>query len=192
MRRIVLDMARRVQISVVGFDEDSCTAVARDAAYRVGKAIAMEGGTVVCGGLGGVMEAASKGALEAGGRSLGIVPSMDSAQANRYCDIVVATGLGKSRSFVVAYTGDAMIVVGGGAGTLIEAAAAYQAGKPIVAVRGTGGVADEWAGRYFDERRTSMILVGSSPEGAVKNALRELARRGKRAGKARAAKRTGA
>jgi uncharacterized protein (TIGR00725 family) len=169
-------MVRRVQISVVGFNDDSCTEVARDAAYRVGKAIGKEGGTVVCGGLGGVMEAASKGAFDAGGHSVGIVPSEDSSQANRYCDFVVATGLGKSRNFVVAYSGDAMVVVGGGAGTLIEAAAAYQADKPIVAVKGTGGVADAWAGRFMDDRRTRVVLEGSSPEDAVKKVMRELSR----------------
>ena len=75
-------MARPVQISVVGYNDDSCTDAAREAAYRVGKAIAKEGATVVCGGLGGVMEAASKGAAEAGGHSVGIIPSGDPAQAN--------------------------------------------------------------------------------------------------------------
>ena len=172
-------MVRRVQISVVGFDADSCTDVARDAAYRVGKAIAKEGATLVCGGLDGVMEAASRGALEAGGHSVGIIPSADSAQANDYCDFVVATGLGKSRNFVVAYSGDAMVVVGGGAGTLIELAAAYQAGKPIVAVGGTGGVADAWAGKHIDERRTGKVLEGANPEDAVKMVIRELSRQGK-------------
>jgi uncharacterized protein (TIGR00725 family) len=172
-------MVRRVQISVVGFNEDSCTEVARDAAYRVGRAIAKEGGCVVSGGLGGVMEAASKGASEAGGHSVGIIPSADSAQANKYCDFVVATGLGRSRNFVVAYSGDAMVLVGGGAGTLIEAAAAYQADKPIASVKGTGGVADAWAGKYVDERRTRLIIEGSSPEDAVKKVMRELSRRDK-------------
>jgi uncharacterized protein (TIGR00725 family) len=172
-------MVRRVQISVVGFDADSCTEVAREAAYRVGQAVAKAGGTVVCGGLGGVMEAASKGARDAGGLSVGVVPSADSAQANEYCDFVIATGIGRSRNFVVAYSGDALVVVGGGAGTLIEAAAAYQASKPIVAVRGTGGVADAWAGRYLDERRTVMILGGLGPEDSVKKVMRELSRHGK-------------
>jgi len=171
-------MAKRAQISVVGFNEDSCTPAARDAAYRVGKAIAMEGATMVCGGLGGVMEAACKGASEAGGLAVGIVPSADLAQANKYCDVVVATGLGWSRNFVVAYSGDAVIVVGGGAGTLTEAAAAYQADKPIVSVKGTGGVADEWGGRYFDERRTRRMIEGSSPEDAVKKVLHEISRGG--------------
>lgn len=171
-------MVRGVQISVVGFDADSCTEVAREAAYRVGRAIAMEGGTVVCGGLGGVMEAASRGALDAGGHSVGIIPSADADEANRYCEFVIATGLGRSRNFIVAYSGDAMIVIGGGAGTISEAAAAYQVAKPIVAVKGTGGVADEWAGRYLDGRRTRLIVGGSSPEDAVRKVMRELSRKG--------------
>jgi uncharacterized protein (TIGR00725 family) len=185
-------MVRRVQISVVGFDADSCTEVARDAAYRVGRAIAKEGGTVVCGGLGGVMEATGRGARDAGGHTVGIVPSADPAQANEFCDFVVATGLGGSRDFVVAYSGDAVIVVGGGAGTLIEVAAAYQAAKPIVAVKGTGGVADAWAGRYMDDRQTRKMLWGSSPEDAVKKAVRELARNDRGRAKVKSAKRTGA
>ena len=185
------DMDRGVQISVVGFDDDSCTEVAREAAYRVGAAIAREGATVVCGGLGGVMEAASKGAREAGGHVLGIIPSADSVQANRYCEFVVATGIGKSRNFVVAYSGDAMIVVGGGAGTISEVAAAYQVAKPITTVKGTGGVADEWAGRYLDDRRTRLILGGSSPEDAVKKVMRELSRQGKGPAKPKAVRRAG-
>ena len=133
-----------------------------------------------------MMEAATKGARDAGGLSVGIVPSEDAAQANEFCDFVIATGLGMSRDFVVAYSGDAMVVVGGGGGTLIETAAAYQASKPIVAVKGTGGVADAWAGRYIDDRRTKMILGASSPEDAVKTAMRELSRRGKNPSKAEA------
>ena len=176
LSRSIVDMTRRAQISVVGFNEDSRTKAARDAAYQVGRAIAMVGGTVVCGGLGGVMEAACKGARDAGGNSVGIIPSADSAQVNRYCDVVVATGLGRSRDFVVAYSGDAMVVVGGGAGTLIEVAAAYQVERPIAAVKGTGGVADAWAGRYIDDRRTTVILEGSSPEDAVEKVMLELAK----------------
>jgi uncharacterized protein (TIGR00725 family) len=99
--------------------------------------------------------------------------------------VVIATGLGWSRDFVVVYSGDAVVVVGGGAGTLIETAAAYQVSKPIVGVRGTGGVADMWAGRYIDDRRTVKILEGSNPEDAVKKAMRELSRRGNGSGRAK-------
>ena len=161
-----------MQISVVGYNSDSCTKAAYDAAYRVGREVARMGGVVVCGGLGGVMEAACKGAREAGGISLGIVPSGDPGQANDYCDFVVATDLGHSRNFLVAYSADAMVVVGGGAGTLIEAAAAYQEGKAVVTVRGTGGVADEYAGRFLDGRKKRKVLGSSTPEEAVEKAIR--------------------
>lgn len=160
-----------MQISVVGYDADSCTKAAYDAAYRVGRAVASKDAVVICGGLGGVMEAACKGAHDAGGVSVGIVPSGDPGQANRYCDFVVATGLGHARNFLVAYSGDAMVVVGGGAGTLIEAAASYQVGKAVVAVKGTGGVADEFAGKYVDGRQTQRVLEASSPEEAVEKAI---------------------
>jgi uncharacterized protein (TIGR00725 family) len=167
---------RQIHVSVVGYNEDVCTKAAYDAAYRVGHAIAAQGGIVVCGGLGGVMEAASRGAHEAGGLSIGIIPSADSSQANEYCDVVIATGLGKSRNFLVAYSGDAMIIVGGGAGTLIEAAIAYQVEKPIVAIRGSGGVADTLAGKYLDDRHTVAILGALDPEDAVKKVMLELVR----------------
>jgi uncharacterized protein (TIGR00725 family) len=170
------DVTRRIQVSVVGYNEDSCTEVARDAAHQVGREIAKKGWTVVCGGLGGVMEAACRGARDEGGCTLGIVPSADLAQANAYCDVVVASGLGKSRDFLVAYSGDAMVVVGGGAGTLIEVAAAYQAGKPIVAVGGTGGVADAWAGKHLDQRKTTKILEGKDAKDAVRKLANELSR----------------
>jgi len=166
-----------MQISVVGFNADTCTPIAREAAYEVGRAIAKKGATVVCGGLGGVMEAASKGARDGGGISVGIIPSMESREANKYCDVVVATGVGKSRNFIVSYSGDGMIIVGGGAGTLIEAAAAYQAGKPIAAVIGTGGVADAWAGRFLDERSASLIMKGAGPDDAVRKVVRRLSRK---------------
>jgi len=172
-------LARAIQVSVVGYNEDSCTDAAREAAYQVGWAIAKAGWTVVCGGLGGVMEAACKGSHDAGGRSLGIVPSADLSQANDYCDVVIASGLGRSRDFLVAYSGDAMVVVGGGAGTLIEVAAAYQASKPIVAISGTGGVAESWAGKHVDQRQTTRILEGGGAEDAVRKLASELSRRGK-------------
>lgn len=167
-------MGRRIQISVVGYDHDSCTKEAYDAAYRVGKAIAARGGVVVCGGLGGVMEAACKGARDGGGMALGIVPSADLEQANASCDIVVATGLGHTRNFLVAYSGEAIVIVGGGAGTLIEAAAAYEAGKPLVAVKGTGGVADDLAGGYIDVRKRARVVGSASPEDAVERAMKGL------------------
>ena len=101
---------------------------------------------------------------------------------------MIATGIGKSRDFLVAYSGDAMIVVGGGAGTLTEMAAAYQADKTIVAVKGTGGMADAWAGKHLDHRQRRLIIGASDPKDAVRKALAELAHYSKRGPAKRAEK----
>jgi uncharacterized protein (TIGR00725 family) len=161
---------------VIGYDEEICTQRAYDAAYRVGMAIAKKGAILVNGGLGGVMEAASKGASEAGGLVIGIIPPDDAGKANRFCSVVIPSGFGFARNFLVVNSADAVIIVGGGAGTLTEAAAAYGKGKPLIAVKGTGGVADEWAGRYFDERKTLRVSGASTPERAVAMALSAAAR----------------
>jgi hypothetical protein len=160
-------MARKPQISVIGFDAKLCTETAYEVAYQVGKALAKRGAVLINGGLGGVMEAACKGATEAGGLAIGIIPSEDAAEANKYCGVVIPSGLGFARNFLVVNSADAIIIVGGGAGTLTEAAAAYGKGKPLVAVKGTGGVADAWAGKYFDDRKTLKVSGAESAEKAV-------------------------
>jgi uncharacterized protein (TIGR00725 family) len=167
---------RKKQVSVIGYDSRLCTDAAYDAAYRVGAELARRGVVVINGGLGGVMEAASKGAREAGGLTVGITPSEDGSQANAYCDVVVPSGMGFARNFLVVNSGDAVIIVGGGAGTLTEAAAAYGKGKPLIAVKGTGGVADEWADRYFDQRKTIKVSGAGTPEQAVTMAMRAKSR----------------
>lgn len=165
-------MIRRPQVSVIGYDAKICTDAAYEAAYRVGSSLAKNRATLVTGGLGGVMEAASKGAQELHGLVIGIVPPDDAAVANRYCDVVIPSGMGYARNFLVVNSADAIIIVGGGAGTLTEAAAAYGKGKPLIAVRGTGGVADGWAGKYFDERKTVRVSGADTPEEAVAMTLR--------------------
>ena len=118
------------------------------------------------------MEAASRGAKEAGGLVIGIIPQDNKADANTYCDVVIATGIGLARDFITAYSADAVIIVGGGAGTLIEAAAAYQKKIPIIALRGSGGVADHLADNYLDDRAIERIIGESSPEAAVNTAFK--------------------
>ena len=78
---------------------------------------------------------------------------------------------------MVAYSGDAVVVVGGGAGTLIEAAAAYQLGKPVVAIKGSGGIADEIAGRHLDSRKTSRIFEAADSAEAADIAMRVVQRK---------------
>jgi hypothetical protein len=117
------------------------------------------------------MEAASHGAKDGGGFVVGIVPPDDKRTANDFCDVVIATGLGFARDFLTAYSADAIIIVGGGVGTMIEAAAAYQKNIPIVAVKGTGGVADRYADTYLDDRKLERIMGESTPERAVGMAM---------------------
>ena len=104
-------------------------------AEEAGRLIARRGATLVCGGLGGVMEAASKGAKSEGGLTVGILPHNDSKKANQYIDFPVATGLGIGRNVIIARTADALIAVGGEYGTLSEIAFALQMGKPVVGIK---------------------------------------------------------
>jgi len=118
-----------MRVSVIGggtvTDEQAQTAEA------VGKLLAQRGHTVVCGGLGGVMEAACRGATEAGGRTIGILPGEERAAANPYVDTVIATGLGHARNPLVVMNGDAVVAVDGGVGTLSELGFAGVFERPI-------------------------------------------------------------
>jgi uncharacterized protein (TIGR00725 family) len=104
----------------------------RESAEDVGRLLGERGAVLVCGGLGGVMEAACRGAKEAGGTTLGILPGLDRAEANPYVDVAVPTGLGEARNALVVRAADALIAVGGGYGTLSEVALALKTGKPVV------------------------------------------------------------
>src|SRR5438105_15881888 len=84
---------------------------------------------------------------------------------------MIPTGIAFARKFITAYSADVAIVVGGGAGTFIEACVAYQKGKPIVALIGTGGTADKIADTFLDDRKTVKVISASSPEDAVEMAL---------------------
>jgi uncharacterized protein (TIGR00725 family) len=87
---------------------------------------------LVCGGLGGVMEAACRGAKGAGGTTVGILPGTDRSEANEFVDVAIPTGLGEARNALVVRTAHALIAVGGGYGTLSEIALALKAGKRVV------------------------------------------------------------
>jgi uncharacterized protein (TIGR00725 family) len=117
---------------VVGPGEAGPEVVA--AAETVGRVLAARGAILVCGGLGGAMEAACRGAREVGGITVGLLPGSDRAQANPYVDIALATGLGEARTALVVRTADALVAVGGGYGTLSEIALALRAGKRVVGV----------------------------------------------------------
>jgi uncharacterized protein (TIGR00725 family) len=102
------------------------------AAEAVGRGLAARGAVVVCGGLGGAMEAACRGAKEAGGMTVGLLPGLDRRDANPYVDVAVTTGLGEARNALVVRAADALIAVGGGYGTLSELGLALRTGKRVV------------------------------------------------------------
>jgi uncharacterized protein (TIGR00725 family) len=133
-------------VAVVGAGEASEEEIA--AAEEVGRLLAERGAVLVCGGLGGVMEAACRGAKEGGGTTVGILPGHDRAAANAYVDVAIATGLGEARNALVVRAADVLIAVGGGWGTLSEIALALKTGTRVV---GLGSW--ELDGRPLEEAR---------------------------------------
>jgi uncharacterized protein (TIGR00725 family) len=119
-----------VYVAVIGAGEAGPDLVAL--AEEVGRLVAEAGAILVCGGLGGVMEAAARGARSAGGTTLGILPGHERRAANPYLDIVVTTGTGHARNLAVVSSGDAVIAVGGAWGTLSEIGLAATLGRPVV------------------------------------------------------------
>jgi uncharacterized protein (TIGR00725 family) len=121
-----------VYLGVVGSgDADPVT---DKSAEHIGREIAQAGAVLVCGGLGGVMEAASRGAFEAGGLTIGLLPGIDRTAANRWIGVAIPTGLGELRNGLIVHACDALIAVGGEYGTLSEVAFALKLGKPVVGV----------------------------------------------------------
>lgn len=149
------------QISVIGAS-GGADEILRDA-EAVGRGIAEAGAILVCGGRTGVMEAASKGASEAGGTVIGILPTLSAADANRYVSHTVATGIGEARNLAVVASGEAIIAVGGEWGTLSEIAYARKLGRPVIAMR-------SWSLRNRAGTELGIIEV-EKPEDAVSAAL---------------------
>jgi uncharacterized protein (TIGR00725 family) len=103
-------------------------------AEDVGRELARNGAVLVCGGLGGVMAAACRGAKAAGGVTLGILPGDSRAETNAWVDVAVPTGMGEARNALVVRAADALVAVGGEFGTLSEIALALRLGKPVVGI----------------------------------------------------------
>jgi uncharacterized protein (TIGR00725 family) len=117
-------------VAVVG--GSSCTPQEAEWADAVGRLIAERGGVLLCGGLGGVMAAAARGAKRAGGLTVGILPGTDPRDANADIDVALATGMGKMRNAPIVRAAGAVIAIGGGWGTLSEIALARRIETPVV------------------------------------------------------------
>jgi uncharacterized protein (TIGR00725 family) len=123
-----------VYVAVVG--SGLATDELYEKAREVGRLVAERRGIVVCGGLSGVMEAAARGATEAGGTAIGILPDEDRRRQNGYLTHSVATGAGQARNLAVVCSGDVVIAVGGEYGTLSEIGLARKVGRPVVVLEG--------------------------------------------------------
>ncbi|MCK4606574.1 MAG: TIGR00725 family protein [candidate division Zixibacteria bacterium] len=127
-----MSTARKPMIAVVGAGK--CSKKLRDMAFIVGKYVAENGGIIVCGGMGGIMEGAAKGAKEAGGVTIGILPTSNKEDANEFIDYIIPTGFGEARNIMVVRSADAVVAFPGKYGTLTEMAFALNAKKPVISV----------------------------------------------------------
>ena len=159
------------QILVIGHNTKGCTSEHEKVAYDVGSEIAKSNSVLITGGLGGIMTAASRGAKDAHGLTVGIIPQNDASEANEYCDIVIPTGMGLARDFLNALSADGIIIVGGGSGTLSETTAGYMYKKPIVAIRNLGSTVDPFIDGFIDHRENVKIVGVDSAQEAVKKIL---------------------
>lgn len=151
---------RKPMIAVIGTGDCQEDSEPYRKAMAVGRLIAQRGCILVCGGLGGVMEAASRGAAEAGGTVVGIVMGHSTSDANPYVTVPIATGMGDARNAVIANTADGFIAIDGGYGTLSEVAFILKRGKPIVGL-----------GSWELEGR---VQQAQSPEDAVRIVLKAI------------------
>ncbi|HEV8228767.1 MAG TPA: TIGR00725 family protein [Candidatus Limnocylindria bacterium] len=172
-------MSRPPVIAIIGKSErnpsDPVPPQALRAAEEVGRLLATRGAVVVSGGLSGVMEAVSRGAKGAGGLVVGILPGFDKRDANPYVDIALTTGMGWMRNTLVVRAADAVIMIGGGIGTLNELTIAYE-DKPTVILEGTGGWSDRirdiaYKGKHLEEAGVAELHFATTPVEAVELAL---------------------
>ncbi len=163
-----LPSERGRQIAVIGSGGCGKESVAWTLAEEVGRRLAEAGVTVVCGGRGGVMEAAARGAAGAGGTVLGILPWVSIDDANPYCTQVVATGIGHARNLAVVASGEAAIAISGEWGTLSEIAHARNLGRTVIALR-------SWSVSGWEQMEGGPgIVAAETPEEAVAAALAAL------------------
>ncbi|MDQ6751628.1 MAG: TIGR00725 family protein [Actinomycetota bacterium] len=158
-----------VYVSVIGAGDADSHALG--AAETIGRELAARGAVTVCGGRGGVMEAACRGAQAAGGTTVGLLPDDDRRHANAYLTVSLPTGMWELRNGLVARAGDAVIAVGGEFGTLSEIGFALKLGRPVVGVgtwrfaRGDGAAvaAVEEVGDPAEAVSRALALVAQNP-----------------------------
>ncbi len=164
-------------IGVIGPDTNNCTPEIYDFGLQLGKIILDLDAILVCGGKGGIMEAACKGAYESKnyqtGRTIGILPSENKQQANAWCDIVVPTGIGIARNTIIPNMADVLVAVAGGSGTLSEIAFAWQKGIKVICCIQFDGWSRQMAGQQLDNRHKELLIPAINLE-EIKNHLTQI------------------
>ncbi len=151
----------KIIVAVIGGGE--CSAAEAEMAETAGRELAKRGATTICGGLGGVMEAACRGATSEGGLTIGILPGDDLKEANPYVQIPIATGMGHARNLIIVKSAQAVIAIDGDYGTLTEIAFALKYGLPVIGL-------NTWSLSRNGQENSAIVRVNSAAE-AVEKAL---------------------
>lgn len=159
-------MRKIIAISGSNAGDDNLTEEILSIAEKTGYLIARKGGILVCGGLGGIMEAAAKGAKNGNGITVGILP-WNKETANPYIDIPIGTGMGFYRNNIIVNCADCIIGICGRWGTLNEIAMALGIGKPTIIISGSGGVADLLSKQEVLSTFKKKPIIANTPEEAV-------------------------
>lgn len=182
----MLNNQKKLQIGVIGSagqdDYENNGAASKEMmmiAKEVGELLAKANAVVVTGGKDGIMEAAAEGAKKAGGLTVGVIKGRDRFMSNQYTDIEILSGMTADGfdELTLVLMCDALIVIGGGAGTLQEIAIAYRNNKPIIAIDYLGGWGGKLVGKYLDERKKIFIKSAKNPNDAVNLALSEIVKK---------------
>lgn len=155
-----------IKVGIIGPNKSMCSQQLYDFGLQLGKLIATKDRTIVCGGLGGFMEAVCQGTKQSlntfDGQTIGILPDGHAEMANPYIDIAMPTGIGIARNLIIVQSADIIIAAGGGAGTLSEIAFAWQLRKKVLCVTQFEGWAKNLAGKNLDKRQKGLLIPVSS------------------------------
>ena len=153
-------------IGIIGPNNKMCNKELYDFGVELGQLLAIKNRTLICGGLGGFMEAVCKGAKQSlysfKGQTIGILPNEKSDSHNPFIDIAIYTGMGIARNIIIVSSADILIAAGGGAGTLSEIAFAWQLNKTVLCVTLFNGWAQELAGKDLDNRKRDLLVPVNS------------------------------
>lgn len=159
-------MSDKLLVGIIGGSHNTAKDKDLELALNTGKLLIDNGYRIISGGLTGVMEAASKGARASEkykeGDIVCILPMLNKQEANPYCDIIIATGMGYARNQIIVASADALVAIGGGTGTLSEIAFAWQMGKPIFAYN-IPGWSGKLAGKTLDNKRADKVITIKTP-----------------------------